>query len=48
MPQQMFNYFVQAIEDFYFGKNNTSLTPPANWYVCMFASDSRFGGFRRS
>lgn len=38
MPQQASNYFVQLLEDQWFGKNATP-TIPTNWYVCMFLSD---------
>jgi hypothetical protein len=38
MPQQMSNYFVQLLEDQWFGKLATP-TVPANWYVCMFLTD---------
>jgi hypothetical protein len=38
MPQQASNYFVQLLEDQWFGK---LVTPPipANWYVCLFLVD---------
>ena len=35
MAQQMSNYFVQLIEDQWFGKTATP-TIPSNWYVCMY------------
>jgi hypothetical protein len=38
MPQQMSNYFVQLVEDQWFGKLVTP-TIPANWYVLMFTTD---------
>lgn len=38
MPQQMSNYFVQLLEDQWFGKLATP-TIPNNWYVCMFTTD---------
>jgi hypothetical protein len=38
MPQQASNYFVQLLEDQWFGKLVTP-TIPANWYVCMFLVD---------
>jgi hypothetical protein len=38
MPQQASNYFVQLIEDRWFGQFNAA-TPPPNWYVCMFLVD---------
>jgi hypothetical protein len=41
MPQQMADYFVHHIEDYYFG--NTAYTPPATWYVCMFTTTPGLG-----
>jgi hypothetical protein len=38
MPQQLSNYFVQLLEDQWFGKLVTP-TIPANWYVVMFTTD---------
>jgi hypothetical protein len=38
MPQQMSNYFVQLLEDQWFGKLVTP-TIPATWYVVMFTTD---------
>ena len=38
MPQQMSNYFVQLLEDQWFGKLVTP-TIPTNWYVVMFTTD---------
>jgi hypothetical protein len=38
MPQQMSNYFVQLLEDQWFGKIATP-TIPTNWYVVMFLTD---------
>lgn len=38
MPQQMSNYFVQLLEDQWFGKLATP-TIPTNWYVVMFLVD---------
>lgn len=38
MPQQMSNYFVQLLEDQWFGKIATPPIP-ANWYVVMFLVD---------
>jgi hypothetical protein len=34
----MTNYFVQLVEDEYYGKLVTP-APPANWYMCMFLTD---------
>jgi hypothetical protein len=38
MPQQMSNYFVQLLEDQWFGKLVTP-TIPTTWYVVMFTTD---------
>ena len=42
MPQQMSNYFVQLLEDQWFGKIATP-TIPTNWYVCMFLTTPGLG-----